>query len=38
MDDDHNIKPFSIILPKASSYVKSYDGETNWMSFFGCRL
>ena len=31
MDDDYNIKSFSGILPKASSYVKCYDGETKWM-------
>ena len=29
MDDDHKIKPFNLILPKASAYVKSCDGETN---------
>ena len=29
MDDDHKIKPFNLILRKASAYVKSYDDETN---------
>ena len=38
MDDDYNIKPFSIGLPKANSYVKSCDGETKWMYIFDCRL
>ena len=33
MDDDYKIKPFSIVLPKTSAYVKSYDGETKWMYF-----
>ena len=33
MDDDYKIKPFSIVLPKTSAYVKSYDGKTKWMYF-----
>ena len=33
MDDDCKTKPFSIILPKMSTYVKSYDGKTKWMHF-----
>ena len=28
LDDDYKIKPLHIILPKMSSYIKSYDGET----------
>ena len=31
--DDHKIKPFSIILPKMSTYIKSYDGGIKWMYF-----
>ena len=31
--DDFKMKPFSIILPKTSVYVKSYDGETKWIYF-----
>ena len=30
---DHKVKPLHIMLPKASSYVKSYDGQTKWMNF-----
>ena len=26
-----------IMLPKTSTYVKSYDGETKWMSFFSLK-
>ena len=33
MDDDCKTKPFSIIFPKMSTYVKSYDGKTKWMHF-----
>ena len=33
MDDDFKIKPFIVILPKASAYVKRYDVETKWMYF-----
>ena len=36
LDDDYNIKykPLCIMLPKRSTYVKNYDGETKWMNFF----
>ena len=33
-DDDHKLKLLSIMLPKTSNYVKSYDGETTWLNFF----
>ena len=33
MDDDFKIKPFTVILQKASVYVKHYDVETKWMYF-----
>ena len=33
MDNDHKIKPFRIILPKPSAYVKRHDGKTKWMYF-----
>ena len=29
--NDNNVKPLHIIIPKASTYVKSYDGQTKWM-------
>ena len=28
MDDDYETKPFSMILPKKSAYLKHFDGET----------
>ena len=31
--DDSKIKSSHIILRKTSAYVKSYDGQTNWMYF-----
>ena len=31
--DYYNIKSFSIILPKTSAYVRSYDGGTKCMYF-----
>ena len=31
MDDDYGTKPFSVILPKTSTYIKCYDGETKSM-------
>ena len=31
--DESKSKTFSIILPKANAYVKSYDGETKFMYF-----
>ena len=34
MDDDYEIKPFSVILPKVSKNVKTFDGETKCMYFF----
>ena len=33
MDDDYKIKPFGIILPKMTTYVKRLDCETKWMYF-----
>ena len=30
---DHKGKPLHAKLPKVSSYVKSYDGQTKWMYF-----
>ena len=27
------VKPLYIMLPKTSAYVKSYDGQTEWMYF-----
>lgn len=33
MDDDYKIEPLSIMLPKSSVYVKSYDSKTKSMSF-----
>ena len=32
-DDDYNIKPLHIMLPKTSAYRKSYDEEAKWMYF-----
>ena len=29
----HKVKPLHIIIPKTSTYVKSYDGQTKWMYF-----
>ena len=29
----NKVKPLNIMLSKTSSYVKSYDGHTKWMSF-----
>ena len=31
--NDHRVKPLHKILPKTSSYVKSYDGQTKWLIF-----
>ena len=32
--DEYKIKRFTIILPKTSAYLKSYDGRANkWMFF-----
>ena len=33
LDDYYKIKPLSVILPKMSAYVKSYDDGTKWMYF-----
>ena len=33
-DDAYKINPLRVILPKLSPYIKSYDGETNWMKCF----
>ena len=32
-DDDYKIKPFHLMLPKTSTYVKSYVDETKLMYF-----
>ena len=29
--NDKKVKPLHIIIPKTSAYVKSFDGQTNWM-------
>ena len=31
--NDHKVKPLLIMLPKTSTFVKSYDGQTKWMHF-----
>ena len=33
MYNDHKVKPLHIMLPKTSTSVKSYDGQTKWMYF-----
>ena len=33
MNDNYKTKLFSIILPKMSAYVKSYDGESKRIFF-----
>ena len=33
MDDNYKIKLLCIMLPKRSTYVKSYGGEAIWMHF-----
>ena len=33
LEDDYKIKSLFIMLPKTSSYVKSHDDETKWISF-----
>ena len=33
MYDNHKVKSLHTILPKTSSYVKCYDGQTTWMFF-----
>ena len=31
--NDNKVKPLTIMLPKTSAYVESYDGRTKWMYF-----
>ena len=31
--NDYKVKPLHIMLPKTSTYVKHYDGQTKWMYF-----
>ena len=31
MNDDYGTKPFSVILPKTSAFIRRYDGETKSM-------
>ena len=31
--NNHKVKPLHIMLPKTSTYVKSFDGQTKWMYF-----
>ena len=31
--NDYKVKPLNIRLPKASAYVKSYDGQAKWIYF-----
>ena len=33
LSNDHKVKPLDIMLPKTSTYVTSYDGQTKWMYF-----
>ena len=33
MYDNHKVKLLHIMLPKTSTYIKSYDGQTKWMYF-----
>ena len=30
---DNKVKPLQIMLPKTSTYVKCYDGQTKWIYF-----
>ena len=32
--NDNRVKPLHTMLPKTSTYVKSYDGQTKWVYFF----
>ena len=32
--NNHKVKPLHIMLPKTNTYVKSCDGQTEWMYFF----
>ena len=31
--NDNKVRPLHTMFPTTSAYVKSYDGETNWMYF-----
>ena len=33
MCNDNKVKPLDTMLPKASAYVKRYDGQAIWMNF-----
>ena len=33
MHNDYKVKPLQIILPKTSTYVKIYDGQSKLMNF-----
>ena len=33
MYNDNRVKSLHIMLPKTSTYVKSYNGQTKWMYF-----
>ena len=33
-DEDCKLNPLRIMLPKTSSYIKCYNGETKWMNFW----
>ena len=33
MFNDHKVNSLQIMLPKISTYVKRYDGQTKWMYF-----
>ena len=33
MHNDYKVKPLHIILPKTSTYVKIYDGQSKLMNF-----
>ena len=33
LHNDHKVKPFHIILPKTSAYIKVYDGQAKLMYF-----
>ena len=32
-DNDHEVKPLNITLPKTNAYWKSYDRQTKWLYF-----
>ena len=33
LNNDNKVKPFHTMLPKTSTYVKCYEGQTKWMYF-----